>query len=128
MKGYTFEYYKYVRYPEDSMSDIRDCFSNEVKKSILTFGEYDRLKINVIEEFDRFRDLSALAKNWIGNRQSIFLYNFESKAEEVELEFDYREEEGFWDFTTGEYDQHLFWALTELPFRNELREKMIETA
>ena len=126
MKGYTFEYYKYVRYPEDSMSDIRDCFSNEVKKSILTFGEYDRLKINVIEEFDRFRDLSALAKNWIGNRQSIFLYNFESKAEEVELEFDYREEEGFWDFTTGEYDQHLFWALTELPFRNELREKMLD--
>lgn len=125
MIGYTFEYYKYVRYPKDSMSDIRSClYYKGAERSILTFGEYDRLKINQITRFDRLRDLSLLAKDWVGNRQSILLYNFSPKPE-----FDYNDDSGndmwgFKDSSTGEYDRHLFWALTELPFRSVLREKM----
>ena len=70
------------------------------------------------------RDLSLLAKDWVGNRQSILLYNFSPKPE-----FDYNDDSGndmwgFKDSSTGEYDRHLFWALTELPFRSVLREKM----
>lgn len=124
MIGYTFEYYKYVRYPKNSMADIRSClYYDRAERSILTFGEYDRLKINKITRFDRFRDLSSLAKDWVGNRQSILLYNFNS-----EPEFDYNDDRdkewGFINLTTGQYDHHLFWALTELPFRSILREKM----
>lgn len=123
MKGYIFEYYKYVRYPKGTLKDIEQCLNYvAAERSILTFGEYDRLKINNIFQFDRFRDLSVLAKDWVGNRQSILLYDFGD-----EPEFIYVDDENEWGFKavkTGEFDRHLFWALTELPFRSILREKM----
>ena len=82
MKGYIFEYYKYVRYPKGTLKDIEQCLNYvAAERSILTFGEYDRLKINNIFQFDRFRDLSVLAKDWVGNRQSILLYDFGDEPE-----------------------------------------------
>lgn len=123
MKGYVFEYYKYVQYPKATLKDIEKCLNYAAaERSTLTFGEYDRLKINNMIQFDRFRDLSELAKDWVGNRQSILLYDFED-----EPKFTYVEEENAWGFKevkTGEFDRHLFWALTELQFRSVLREKM----
>lgn len=121
MRGFIFEYYKYARYPKESMEDIRACLPYpEADKSILTYGEYDRVKINNVDKFDRFRDLSSLAKAWVGNRQSILLYGFSNEPEYV-----YSEEElAFKDVKANEADKHLFWALTEFPFRSELREKM----
>ncbi len=123
MKGYVFEYYKYVRYPKGTLADIKECLSYEdAEKSILTFGEYDRLKINNMAQFDRFRDLSKLAKEWIGNRQSILLYDFGDEPRYI-----YEDDQEKWGFKaagTQMFDDHLFWALTELPFRSVLREKM----
>lgn len=55
----------------------------------MPFGEYDRLKINNISRIDRFRDLSVLAKEWVGNRQSILLYDLDDIPQ-----FSYSEEEG----------------------------------
>lgn len=123
MGGYIFEYYKYVQYPRESMEDIRSCLAyEEARKSILTFGEYDRLKVNNISKIDRFRDLSALAKDWVGNRQSILLYDLDNTPRFLYSED--KDEWGFKESRSGQYDKHLFWALTELPFQNILREKM----
>ena len=100
------------------MDDIRKILNyEEAEKSILTFGDYDRLKINVVNEFSRYRDLSMLAKCWIGNRQSILLYELDdtSPFTYVENENEY----GFVKQETGEFDNHLFFALTEFNFRNE---------
>lgn len=121
MRGFIFEYYKYARYPKETMEDIRACLPYpEAEQSILTYGEYDRLKINNVEKFDRFRDLSSLAKAWVGNRQSILLYAFNNEPEYV------YSEEGltFKDVKADEDDRHLFWALTEFPFCSEIRERM----
>ncbi|MCM1256278.1 MAG: hypothetical protein NC307_00295, partial [Roseburia sp.] len=118
MKGYIFEYYKYVRYLKDSMDDIRSVLDyKEAEKSIITFGDYDRLRINVVKEFSRYRDLSALAKAWVGNRQSILLYELDENPafNYVETEKEY----GFQKKKTGEFDSHLFFALTEFNFRSE---------
>lgn len=118
MRGYIFEYYKYVRYLKGSMDDIR-CVLNykEAEKSVLTFGDYDRLKVNVVSEFSRYRDLSTLAKAWVGNRQSILLYELEDDSAFIYLETE--NEYGFQNRKTGEFDNHLFFALTEFNFRNE---------
>lgn len=120
MKGYIFEYYKYVRYLKNSMNDIRGVLNyEEAEKSIITFGDYDRLRINVVKEFSRYRDLSKLAKAWVGNRQSILLYELDDTPvfEYVEKEKEY----GFQKRKTGEFDSHLFFALTEFNFRSEKR-------
>lgn len=121
MRGYIFEYYKYVRYLTGSMDNIRSVLDyKEAEKSILTFGDYDRLKVNVVSEFSRYRDLSTLAKAWVGNRQSILLYELESNPQFIYLETE--EEYGFQNKKTGEFDNHLFFALTEFNFRSEKRQ------
>lgn len=125
MKGYIFEYYKYVRYLKESMDDIRGVLNyDEAEKSIITFGDYDRLRVNVVKEFSRFRDLSKLAKTWVGNRQSILLYELDDipTFEYVETKKEY----GFRKTETGEFDSHLFFALTEFNFRSEKRETKFE--
>ncbi|MEY8515915.1 FRG domain-containing protein [Lachnospiraceae bacterium 29-84] len=123
MRGFIFEYYKYVRYPKESMEDIRGYLNyKEADRSILTFGEYDRLKINNITKFERFRDLSSLAKDWVGNRQSILLYDSLQEPEFIYVEND--NELGFMDVGKNAYDQHLFWALTEFPFCSGMRDSM----
>lgn len=126
MKGYIFEYYEYIRYTKESLEDLKSVMNYEAaERSILTFGEYDRLKINPVEDFARYRDLSDLAKDWLGNRQSIFLYELEDNPRFV---FRYDEDgSGFWQKSSlgdglGERDNHLFWALTEFPFMSTKRE------
>lgn len=132
MKGYIFEYYKYVRYLRESLNDLRDvlCYK-EAEHSALTYGDYDRLKINVVTDFSRYRDLSLQAKTWVGNRQSILLYELSDNPP-----YDYFEEEikyGFKSQKTGEVNAHLFFALTEFNFRSELHQRenfedLLETA
>lgn len=122
MKGYIFEYYKYVRYLRESLKDLRDvlCYK-EAEHSALTYGDYDRLKINVVTDFLRYRDLSMQAKTWVGNRQSILLYELNDESP-----YDYFEEEikyGFKNQKTGEVNDHLFFALTEFNFRSELHQR-----
>lgn len=115
VKGYIFEYYKYIRYTKDSLKELANNMGyKEAEKTILTFGDYDRLKVNQVTEFSRFRDLSDLAKMWIGNRQSVLLYELDE-----EPLFEYMEkgdEFGFWNKKEGKMDDHLFWALTEFSF------------
>lgn len=49
MIGYIFEYYKYLRYTKNSLDDLNALGNNQnVNKTYLTFGEFDRLKVNRI--------------------------------------------------------------------------------
>lgn len=120
MKGYIFEYYKYIRYSEESLESIKEILPvSEAEQSILTFGEYDRLRINMITEFERYRDMSSLAKSWVGNRQSILLYEI---GDHSDITFSLKSgfPQFFWNSEKIQ-DNHLFWALTEFPFQNYLR-------
>lgn len=138
MKGYIFEYYQYFRCTDESLKGFQSeqkpiLNYDDADKSILTFGDYDRLKINVVEDFTRYRDFSILSKTWFGNRQSMLLYELNDN-----YELSYREnpqdvqKSGF--FKNEEQDKHLFWALTEFPFRNQERsscesyKKLLESA
>lgn len=121
MKGYIFEYYKYVRYLRDSLDDLRSVLRYaEAEHSALTYGDYDRLKINVVTDFSRYRDLSIQAKTWVGNRQSILLYELNDNPP-YEF-FESKTKYGFRSCKTGEENNHLFFALTEFNFRSELRD------
>lgn len=127
MRGYIFEYYNYIRYTKETLADLNPVLMRTMsEQSILTFGEYDRLKINIVENFARYRDLSELAQVWLGQRHSVYLYEIEEKPN-----FIFRNEEGkigSWyrctehqGQTQEDRDEHLFWALTELPFMSRKR-------
>lgn len=125
MIGYVFEYYKYIRYTKESLSDLDGVMDyNDAKKTFLTFGEFDRLKVNCVEEISRFRDLSELGKNWLGNRQSLLFYSLET-----EPAYCYYEKEGKFGFYSEEekdFDDHLFIGLTEFPFKNNIRTSKLD--
>ncbi len=97
---------------------------NDAKKTFLTFGEFDRLKVNCVEEISRFRDLSELGKNWLGNRQSLLFYSLET-----EPAYCYYEKEGKFGFYSEEekdFDDHLFIGLTEFPLKNNIRTSKLD--
>lgn len=115
MKGYIFEYFKYIRYREESLDKLnKDMPIKDAERAILTFGDFDRLLVNTVTDFSRFRDISDLGKRWIGNRQSILLYELDDNTK---FEFKNDEENlGFWNLEKNALDEHLFYALTEFVF------------
>lgn len=123
MQGLIFEYYKYVRYAKDSLSDIKEIFAYEdAKISFLTYGVFERLKVISITDIGRYRDLSLLARKWIGNRQSLLFYTIDDdplyiyKEEPSESDPNKIERFGFYNTKSKAYDTHLFLAVTEFPF------------
>ena len=125
MIGYIFEYYKYLRYTKNSLDDLNALGNNQnVNKTYLTFGEFDRLKINRITDISRFRDLSELARSWQGNRQSLLFYTLENDPAYTYIETE--DEFGFFNNESGKFDDHLFIGLTEFPFTNQVRDEMTD--
>lgn len=122
MYGYIFEYFQYIRYTKDSLRGIENVMDYPAaEKTFVTFGDFDRLKVNKITDISRFRDLSELAKKWIGNKQSLIFYTLDD-----EPSFSYKEDNeniGFWNNSENVYDEHLFFAVTEFPFLSMSREK-----
>lgn len=125
MIGYIFEYYKYLRYTKNSLDDLNALGNNQnVNKTYLTFGEFDRLKVNRITDISRFRDLSELARSWQGNRQSLLFYTLENDPAYTYIETE--DEFGFFNNESGKFDDHLFIGLTEFPFTNQVRDEMTD--
>ena len=120
MVGYIFEYYKYIQYAKESLSDLDEVMDHDnAKKTFLTFGEFDRLKVNCVEEISRFRDLSDLGKNWLGNRHSLLFYSLEKEPAYCYCEKN--EKFGFYSIERDSFDDHLFIGLTEFPFKTAIR-------
>lgn len=73
MLGYIFDYYKYTR-KEDSTEESKD---KSTKLNYITFGDFDRLEVNKVTDFTRFRDLSITSRSWRGDRVPILLYEID---------------------------------------------------
>ena len=111
MIGYIFEYYKYLRYTKNSLDDLNALGNNQnVNKTYLTFGEFDRLKVNRITDISRFRDLSELARSWQGNRQSLLFYTLENDPAYTYIETE--DEFGFFNNESGKF---VYW-IDRIPF------------
>ena len=86
MIGYIFNYYKYIRVEESISKFLVRSEDNEnldmlpeqsLKSHYITFGEFDRLEVNKVTDFTRFRDLSEISKKWKGDRVPILLYEID---------------------------------------------------
>lgn len=67
-------------YKKDCLMDRRkDVIENENEKKeehekFLAYGEFDRIGFEKITKFSRFRDVSKKSKIWIGDRQTLLVY------------------------------------------------------
>lgn len=95
MLGYIVNFYKYATFPHTMKGDMADFLNQDVKgmrgdeditDSLLVYGDFDRLNIKRVTDFTRFRDVDFYARRWLGQRQSILLYQLEKKIESDLLE------------------------------------------
>lgn len=93
MWGYIVNFYKYATFPsvlKQNMNQyINDNFSQKSNsQSLMVFGDYDRLNIEKIDNFSRYRDVDPYAQRWLGPRQSLLLYQLPSKGNDLNAEDD----------------------------------------
>lgn len=116
--------YKYLRMDEDKckkdklIAKKRNILNEDDREiedgNFLAYGEFDRIGIERIERFPRYRDVSERARTWIGDRQTILLYEIDRERDS----FTY-ENNNFYVKTESEPQQsnHLFLGITILQFK-----------
>ena len=140
MAGYKINLYRYVR-----VDDNEELYQNKIykiqsdpnehtggqsedsgmvpnkngkKRNFIVYGEYDRMEISTVSDFPRFRDVSEDSRSWIGERQSILLYELPGENEISYIDTD---EGGCFQYlgeNTENAKDFLFIGLTIFQFKN----------
>lgn len=127
-EGYCIELFKFMRIDEKyekkkkldenrkKLDENRDKLEadEELNHTFLAFGEFDKIGIKSIKKFSRFRDISAYARGWIGDRQVQLIYRIQGEEDEV-----WFEDGGFYEKNgmQAERSFRLFFGLTILQFK-----------
>lgn len=97
-----------------------------LKSDFLVMGDFDLMQIIPIDSFRKYQDIPDLAKEWLGKRQSILLYDI--STEETPTKLNYDEEKCKWkragENKTDEEIKKTFCCLSMLSFTNEIIEKV----
>ena len=83
-------FYKYATFPKTMKAKMNEYLNDsktkqwgdgqkiddtgELKKTLLVYGDFDRLSLEAVKSFHRYRDVEKYAQRWLGPRQSILLY------------------------------------------------------
>lgn len=109
---------KLIRQRKSAIKNAKKVMEHE---KFLAYGEFDRIGFEKIVKFSRFRDISDKSKIWIGDRQTLLVYDIP--------EDEYRDgvfyEAG--NFYVRENDklvrsEHLFLGITILQFKDSQKE------
>ena len=90
MNGYIINFYRYATYPSSHAAEFRKILTSipesspqPKSKSMLAYGEFDRVNIEKINDFSRYRDIGNHTKTWHGARQSALLYQIEDNPNDL---------------------------------------------
>lgn len=123
MAGYCVELYKYMRVDEDDIKkdtlvEKRNKILDDEKQikygNFLAYGEFDRIGIERVERFSRFRDVSKKARTWIGDHQTVLIYEINADRDSVIYE-----DNNFYERSGSELklSKQLFVGFTILQFK-----------
>lgn len=137
--GYVINLFQYARRYEYNYRGMLGYFNVLVDKhrgknngennlpdpNYLCFGDFDCIEVIPIDTFRKFHDVSKRAKDWLGRRQSVLLYNIED--EECPAVLYYNQDTsnslkpGKWQFANSQTEppQKNFFCLSMLSLTNE---------
>lgn len=131
--GYVIQLYQYAqryRYNNDGCLaffnhciDRRQSAGSEVytlDSDFLTLGDFDLLQIIGVDSFRKYHDVSELAKDWLGKRQSVLLYDISNSEVPIVT---YNEKERIWVNADQCPIDKKFFVLSMLSLTNEIIEK-----
>lgn len=124
MSGYIVELYKNIISDEKYWTEQRISNSDLKNKKYITFGEFDKMMVSRTNAFSRMRDVSEMSKDWIGDRQKIFLFEL---ADHNQLEYRESEKEcGFFsnDGTAPSLCTKLFLGITIFQLKESQEESL----
>lgn len=120
MSGYIIELYKYIcagkNYSYEDIPEGENKSDHFQGDSYMTFGYFDKMAVSRVRAFSKMRDMSELSKKWIGERQTLLLYEI-NKENDLVYRTD-QERSGFYVCTAGKMQrsQNLFIAVSVLQF------------
>lgn len=130
--GYVIHLYQYAhryRYNNDGclnffnyLIDRRNSNNedpHDLDSDFVVFGDFDLLQIVRVNSFREYHDVSALAKEWLGKRQSVLLYDISNGNSRIY----YDETNKAWKEISGTTENKVFFCLTMLSLTNEIIEK-----
>jgi len=93
----------------------------EYSSSYIVFGDFDLLEILPVDSFRKYHDVSKLAKEYLGRRQSVLLYCI--NPNEVPYNIQYEFEKKRWIEVKQSSIQKRFFCLSLLSITNEVRSR-----
>ena len=92
MAGYCIELYKFMRVDKKfskkerllnfrqqpnniNTNNTKNESNNDNHIKYHSYGEFDRISFKEVKSFPRLRDIPPEAKNWIGDRQTLLVYD-----------------------------------------------------
>lgn len=128
MAGYIIELYKNIISDGDYWGEQGYKDASLKGKAFITYGAFDKMAISRTNAFSRMRDMSKLSRSWIGDRQTILLY--ELSEENRVIYNDMGEEPGIYvipdDGGSMRRSDSLFIGITVLQFRNNPQDTEVD--
>lgn len=125
--GYVIQLYQYARRYRYNYEGCLNYFNYLIEKNeksratpdVLTFGDFDSLQTVCVGSFREYRKISSNAKEWLGKRQGVLLYDISERNADVK----YDQVDNIWKKTgagSDEEDKKRFFCLTMLSLTNEV--------
>lgn len=127
MSGYLLQLYEEARPSDYTKVSFEKYFEYAKEHNLnnnleyVTYGEFNRLEITVIESFRGFRTIPDNSKKWLGRRQSVLLY--EISQDDKRLEYIQDSDQHIFYFKenkTGQIAKQRFLVFSMLSFTNEV--------
>lgn len=81
--GLILNIYKYMGHTVTEFEPMENIYhkhaSSAEHERMITFGNYDRTSVDIVDSISTFAERSSQAYHWFGNQQSIMLFSVESK-------------------------------------------------
>lgn len=120
--GYIVNFLEYATYP----ATHRESFNNylgglstlakgerSMNYSLLAFGDFDRISVEKIDSFSRYRNIDEYTKRWLGPRQSVLLYAIDDDEKDGVLDqLFYEQAEDDADVSSGDSCESRFIVFT----------------
>ncbi len=91
--------------------------------SLLAFGDFDRISVEKIDSFSRYRNIDEYTKRWLGPRQSVLLYTIDDNGEDGVLDrLFYEQEEDNADASGGGSGKSRFIVFTLIGLDSRLHQ------
>lgn len=128
-RRYEYNYRGMLRYFNVLVDKHRDKHNGENNLSdpnYLCFGDFDCIEVIPVDTFRKFHDVSKRAKDWLGRRQSVLLYNIEDEECPTVIYYNQEnqksQEPGQWRFADSQTEppQKNFFCLSMLSLTNEI--------